>query len=77
MTIQEAYQLLFTDYPDVVNAHQMCEILGINIKTAYRILQCGEIRSIFIANRYLIPKIELFRYLGLVEDYDDKRKKIK
>ena len=75
MTTQEAYQLLFTSYPDVVNVHQMCEILGINIKTAYKLLKCGEIRSIYVANKYRIPKIEIFRYLGLVKDYDDKRKK--
>ncbi len=28
MESQTAYKLLFTDYPDVVNVQQMCEMLG-------------------------------------------------
>lgn len=28
MESQIAYKLLFTDYPDVVNVEQMCEMLG-------------------------------------------------
>ena len=28
MESQTAYKMLFTDYPDVVNVEQMCEMLG-------------------------------------------------
>ena len=28
MKSQEAYQLVFCDYPDIVNVEQMCEMLG-------------------------------------------------
>ena len=28
MESQVAYKLLFTEYPDVVNVEQMCEMLG-------------------------------------------------
>lgn len=28
MESQTAYKMLFTDYPDVVNVKQMCEMLG-------------------------------------------------
>ena len=35
MKSQEAYQLVFCDYPDIVNVEQMCEMLGgISQKTA-------------------------------------------
>ena len=38
MESQVAYKLLFTEYPDVVNVEQMCEMLGgICDKTAYRL----------------------------------------
>ena len=73
MTTQEAYQLLFREYPDLLNVHQMCEILGTNIKSAYKILQRGEINSMIVCNKYLIPKIELFRYIGIIEEYDDRK----
>ena len=37
MESQVAYKLLFTEYPDVVNVEQMCEMLGgICDKTAIR-----------------------------------------
>lgn len=58
MESQTAYKLLFTDYPDVVNVQQMCEMLGgICDKTAYKLLRSGEIRSFVIGRHYCIPKI--------------------
>ena len=69
MKSQEAYKLLFREYPDVVNAHQLCEMLGgINIKTAYKLLISGAIKSFIIGNKYLIPKINVFEYLELVDN---------
>lgn len=38
---------MFTNYPDVVDIHQLCEMLGgIGMKTAYQLLHEGEIRWI-------------------------------
>ena len=49
MESQVAYKLLFTEYPDVVNVEQMCEMLGgICDKTAYRLLKSGEIKSFIV-----------------------------
>ena len=45
MESQTAYKMLFTDYPDVVNVEQMCEMLGgICDKTAYKLLKSGKIK---------------------------------
>lgn len=47
MESQVAYKLLFTEYPDVVNVEQMCEMLGgICDKTAYRLLKSGKIKAL-------------------------------
>ena len=44
MESQVAYKLLFTEYPDVVNVEQMCEMLGgICDKTAYRLLKSSAV----------------------------------
>ena len=68
MKTQEAYKLLFTDYPDVVNIEQMCEMLGgISSKTGYRLLREGEIRSFKIGRRYAVPKVNIFEYLKVIE----------
>ena len=57
MESQVAYKLLFTEYPDVVNVEQMCEMLGgICDKTAYRLLKSGEIKS-FIVGRHCRPPL--------------------
>lgn len=64
----EAYKIMFLDYPDVVNAAQMCEMLGgISIKTGYRLLKSGRIKSFVVGRSYRIPKINIFEYLELTE----------
>lgn len=71
MTQQEAYRLLFPDYPDVVNVEQLCEMLGgISTKAGYRLLKSGKIKSFIIARRYRIPKANVIAYLGLGEKSD-------
>lgn len=40
---REAYRLLFPNYPDVLDVPQLCEILSIGVKTAYKLLRNGEI----------------------------------
>jgi len=51
-------------YPDILSVKQLCEILDIGKNTAYRLLQCGEIKSIKIGKVYKIPKKEVRRYLS-------------
>lgn len=55
---------LFAEYPDVVTVKQMCEMLGgIGPKTAYGLLQSGEIRYLKIGKSFKIPKIAIVEYL--------------
>ena len=64
----EAYKLLFCDYPDVVNIKQMCKMLGgISEKTGYRLLHKGEIKYFSIGRSYRIPKIHVIDYLLVLE----------
>ena len=68
MESQVAYKLLFTEYPDVVNVEQMCEMLGgICDKTAYRLLKSGEIKSLIVGRHYRIPKLNILEYLELID----------
>lgn len=69
MTIDSAYQLMFSEYPDIVTVPQMCKMLGgISLKTGYRLLKNGEIESFSIGRIYRIPKISILQYLGLNEE---------
>ena len=68
MESQTAYQLLFTEYTDVVNVAQMCEMLGgICNKTAYRLLKSGKIKSFIVGRSYRIPKLNILEYLELID----------
>ena len=68
MESQVAYKLLFSEYPDVVNVEQMCEMLGgICDKTAYRLLKSGEIKSFIVGRHYRIPKLNIMEYLELID----------
>ena len=73
MESQVAYKLLFTEYPDVVNVEQMCEMLGgICDKTAYRLLKSGEIKSFIVGRHYRIPKLNILEYLELIDKSNAK-----
>ena len=61
---KQTKERMFSDYPDVVNVKQMCEMLGgIGMKTAYGLLQNGEIRYIKIGKSFKIPKVSIVEYL--------------
>ncbi len=62
-TINENYQLMFTSYPDVVNIHQLKEMLGIGITLAYRLVNQHTIKAIKIGREYKIPKTNIISYL--------------
>lgn len=68
MSIQDNYKLLFTDYPDVVNAEQMCQMLGgISIKTGCKLLKSGKVKSLIVGRQYRIPKLYILEYLEIAE----------
>jgi excisionase family DNA binding protein len=69
MKSQDAYKIMFREYPDVVDANQLSDMLGgVGIRTVYKLLRTGKIQSFIIGNRYLIPKINVFEYLGILEN---------
>ena len=62
---REAYKLLLRNYPDVLNIHQMSELLGVSTKTGYKLLQDGKIACMKVGRSYRIPKIHVLTYLKI------------
>ena len=63
--IKELYNVMFPDYPDVVNVEQLGQMLsGVSTKTIYRLLRSGEIKSKYVGKRYLVPKLYVMEYLA-------------
>ena len=63
MTKKQAYKTMFKEYPDVLNIEGMSSILEISVKTAYKLLQRGDIGHLKVGREYRIPKVHLIDYL--------------
>ena len=57
---------LFSEYPDVITVEQLMEILHIGKNAAYSLLKSGEIRTIRIGRRYIIPKQSIITYISSI-----------
>lgn len=56
---------MFKEYPDVVTIEDVMSMLGIGRNLAYKLVRTGEIRSIKVGRRMIIPKKEIVRFLTL------------
>ena len=67
LTIEQAYRIFFREYPDVLTAKQLGEILGICEKSALKLVTEKQIQSIQVGRLYRIPKLFLMEYLGIID----------
>ena len=64
MKSQEAYNLMFKDYPDVVDVSGLQSMLGnIGKQKAYELVREGTIKAIKVGKLYRIPKINVIAFL--------------
>ncbi len=66
LTQKEAYRLMLQEYPDVLNMDDLCKLLAVSKKTAYKLLKDGEIGCIKVGREYRIAKAHLLTYFGIV-----------
>ena len=56
---------MFTEYGDIVTVEEVMKMLQIGRVSVYQMLKSGEIRSLKVGKKYVIPKksvIELFDF---------------
>lgn len=63
MTCEQAYKVMFKEYPDVLNIDEMSRALDISTKTAYKLLRERRIEFLKVGREYRIPKINIIKYL--------------
>jgi excisionase family DNA binding protein len=65
MTIckKDVYDIIFKNYPDVMDVKQVSEILGVSTKTVYKQIKDGELQCIKIGREFRIPKVSILNYL--------------
>ena len=65
MKVENVKTDIFNEYPEVVDAEQMSEMLGISTKTAYRLLKNNEVKHFKIGRVYKIPKLHILQYINV------------
>ena len=61
--INQIYKAMFTSYPDIVNIHQLKNMLGISLTLAYKLVRQNDIVALKIGREYKIPKENVISYL--------------
>lgn len=73
VTQKDAYDLMFRAFPDVLTVPQLSRMLNINEKTAYQLVRQKRIVHFKVGRIYRIPKLEVLRFLSVVEDEADSQ----
>lgn len=68
--MNEMYNVILSDYPDVMNIEDMSKALSISTKTGYKLIREGKITAMKVGRTYRIPKIHLLNYLQIVNMND-------
>lgn len=61
--LKELYQMMFPDYPDIVNITQLQTMLGVSRRLAYDLINDGYIRGLKIGNSFRIPKVNVIEFV--------------
>ena len=61
---KEAYSVMLSDSPDIMNIEEMCSALSISKKTGYKLLREGKI----VGRTYRVPKVHVLSYLKIVDE---------
>ncbi|MDR3344945.1 MAG: helix-turn-helix domain-containing protein [Oscillospiraceae bacterium] len=69
---EKAYRIMLKRYPDVLDMKQMCEILGVSLKTGYTLIQENKIEYLRVGRAYKIPKPFLLSYLRIGAASDNR-----
>lgn len=60
--MQTMYEVMFTEYPDIVNVAQVQSMLNVSRHLAYSLINDGYIPGIKIGNAYRVPKVNVINY---------------
>ncbi len=61
--LKELYQMMFPDYPDIINITQLQTMLSISRHVAYDLINDGYIKAIKVANAFKIPKVNVIEFV--------------
>ena len=65
---KEAYSVMLSDSPDIMNIEEMCSALSISKKMGYKLLREGKIVGMKVGRTYRVPKVHALSYLKIVDE---------
>ena len=65
MSFQDIYNVVLTEYPDILTVEEMSNALGVSSKTGYQLLRENKIEHLKVGRAYRVPKAHLLYYLRL------------
>lgn len=60
--LNECYDVMFTEFPDIMSVKDVQNALGIGKHLVYDLISDGSIKALLMGNKYRIPKINLIKY---------------
>ena len=54
---------MFSDFPDILNVMELCELLNIGRNTCLFLLQSGAVEAVKIGRQWRISKAAVMRYM--------------
>lgn len=60
---EDAYNLMLTEYPDLLTAEQTAKILSIDRHQVYKLIDRGELFGVKLSGAYKISKLRLIEFL--------------
>jgi len=62
---------LFADYPAILSAKDIAEVLGLNNKTVYEYLQAGTLPGYHIGTKWVIIRDEVVEFISRASNVAD------
>jgi len=61
----DLYNIIFKQYPDVMDVKQTSGLLGVSTKTVYKLINAGSLPALKIGREFRVPKVSLLKYMKI------------
>lgn len=61
--VRRYFQYIYAEFPDMLNSFDLTEMTGLSRKTMLEMLKRGDVQSLFVNNRYMVPKEYMLNFV--------------
>ena len=63
VTVTQAYEMIFRNYPDVIGVKEVSSMLGMCSKKVYELIHNGKLLAIPCGKKFKVAKLSVIEYL--------------